>query len=83
MKYRKNVYQSLLMITQFGINMIVPIFLCTMLGIFLGKKWDAPIVILPFFIIGALAGGKNIYRMSKKIFEQESDRDTRDVKKIK
>ena len=83
MKYKKNVYQSMVMITQFGINMIVPIFLCTMLGIFLGKKWDAPIVIIPLFILGALAGGRNIYRMSKKIFEQESDRDTKHVKKTK
>ena len=39
MKYKKSVYQSLVLITQFGINMIVPIFfLCTGLGIFIDKK---------------------------------------------
>ena len=37
-KYKKSVYQSLVLITQFGINMIVPIFLCTGLGIFIDKK---------------------------------------------
>ncbi len=81
MKYRKNVYQSIAMITQFGINMIVPILLCTLLGVYIGRKFDMMIIVIPLFIIGALAGFRNIYIMAKKIYEQESDRDTKHVKK--
>ena len=69
------------MITQFGINMIVPIFMCTLLGVYIGKKFDMMIIVIPLFIIGALAGFRNVYIMAKKIFEQESDRDTKHVKK--
>ena len=83
MKYRKNVYQSFTMVMQFGINLIVPILMCTMLGVYIGRKYDMMIITVPLFIIGALAGFRNIYRMARKIFEQESDRDTKDVKKIK
>lgn len=81
MKYKKNVYQSIAMITQFGINMIVPIFMCTLIGVYIGKKFDMMIIVIPLFIIGALAGFRNVYIMAKKIFEQESDRDTKHVKK--
>ena len=81
MKYKKNVYQSIAMITQFGINMIVPIFMCTLLGVYIGKIFDRMIIVIPLFIIGALAGFRNVYIMAKKIFEQESDRDTKHVKK--
>ncbi len=81
MKYKKNVYQSIAMITQFGINMIVPILMCTLLGVYIGKKFDMMIIVIPLFIIGALAGFRNVYIMAKKIFEQESDRDTKHVKK--
>ena len=81
MKYKKIVYQSIAMITQFGINMIVPIFMCTLLGVYIGKKFDMMIIVIPLFIIGALAGFRNVYIMAKKIFEQESDRDTKHVKK--
>ena len=81
MKYKKNVYQSIAMITQFGINMIVPILMCTLLGVYIGKKFDMMIIVIPHFIIGALAGFRNVYIMAKKIFEQESDRDTKHVKK--
>lgn len=81
MKYRKNVYQSIAMITQFGINMIVPILLCTLLGVYVGRKFDMMLIVIPLFIMGALAGFRNVYIMAKKIFEQESDRDTKHVKK--
>lgn len=81
MKYKKNVYQSIAMITQFGISMIVPILMCTMLGVYIGRKFDMMIIVIPLFIMGALAGFRNIYKMAKKIFEQESDRDTKHVKK--
>ena len=81
MKYKKNVYQSIAMITQFGINMIVPILMCSLLGVYIGKKFDMMIIVIPLFIIGALGGFRNVYIMAKKIFEQESDRDTKHVKK--
>ena len=81
MKYRKNVYQSFTMVMQFGINMIVPILMCTLFGVYIGRKFDMMIIVVPLFIVGALAGFRNVYRMAKHIFEQESDRDTRDVKK--
>ena len=35
--YDKGVYRSLAQVLQFGINMLVPIFLCTFLGIFLDR----------------------------------------------
>ena len=81
MKYRKNVYQSFTMVMQFGLNMIVPILMCTMLGVYIGERYDILFIVAPLFFIGALAGFSNIYKMAKKIFEQESDRDTKDVKK--
>ena len=81
MKYKKNVWQALAMVTQFGINMIVPILMCTMFGVSIGKKFDMLFIVAPLFVVGALAGFRNIYVMAKKIFEQESDRDTKNVKK--
>lgn len=83
MKYNRNVYESFIMIMQFGINMIVPILLCTFIGVYLGDKFDIKIIVVPLFLMGALAGFRNIYKMAKRVFKQESDRDTKDVKKIK
>ena len=64
MKNQKKVFQSLTLILQFGLNMIVPIVLC----IWLGRKYDILWITIPFFVIGALAGFTNIYKMAKKIY---------------
>ena len=68
MKNQKKVFQSLTLILQFGLNMIVPIVLCMMFGILLGRKYDILWITIPLFVIGALAGFTNIYKMAKKIY---------------
>ena len=84
MKNQKKVFRSLTLILQFGLNMIVPIVLCTMLGAWIGKKYDIPVITVPLFIMGALAGFTNIYKMAKKIYGLgKTDRKGQDVKKIK
>ncbi len=70
MKYKKEVYRSLALVTQFGINMLVPIFLCTFLGIFLDGLFHTSFLVIVFFFLGALAGFRNIYIFAKQIYEQ-------------
>ena len=66
--YDRTVYQSLTMILQFGINMVVPIAMMTALGIWLDRKFEKGYFTIIFFVIGAVAGGQNIYRMAKSIY---------------
>lgn len=75
MKYRKNVYQSLVMITQFGVNMLVPIFFCSFLGMYLDKWLGTGFFMVIFFFMGALGGFRNIYVLSKRIYEKKEKRD--------
>lgn len=58
------------MITQFGINMLVPIFLCTFAGIYLDRRLDTSYLAVALFFVGALAGFTNVFRFAKKIYEQ-------------
>ena len=62
---------ALIMVFQFGINMLVPIFICTFLGVWLGKKFDISWIVIPLFFVGAIAGGNNIYKMSKKFIDSQ------------
>lgn len=77
MRYKRNVYESFVLIMQFGLNMIVPILLCTALGVYIGDKTGHPFWVVPLFFIGAVAGFQNIWRMAKRIYTQESRRDRR------
>lgn len=67
-KDNKSVYRSLAMITQFGINMLVPICIMSLLGIWLDRRFDTSFWMILLFFVGAVAGGQNIYRMAKQIY---------------
>lgn len=69
LKYHKTVYQALMMITQFGVNMLVPIFLCSFAGMFLDRKLGTNVWMVALFFVGALAGFTNVFRFARKIYE--------------
>jgi len=60
------------MISQFGINMLVPVIVCSFLGIFLDKKLGTSYLVILLFFIGAAAGARNCYVFAKRIFDKPS-----------
>ena len=42
MKNKRNVFQAFTMVIQFGLNMLVPILMCTLLGVWIGENYDNP-----------------------------------------
>ena len=63
------VWDALVMALQFGINMLVPILGCTLLGVWLGNMFNINWLAIPLFFVGAIAGGQNVYRMAKKFMK--------------
>lgn len=73
MKFNRKVYQALTMIGQFGINMLVPVFICSFLGMFLDRRLGTNFLVIILFFVGAVAGGYNVYRFARGIFGSESE----------
>lgn len=78
MKQRKGddriVFQSLAMVTQFGLNMIVPICMMSALGVWLDGKLGTSWLTILFFVLGAVAGAQNVYRMAKRMYSAEDSK---------
>lgn len=82
MKNNREVFRSFSMIMQFGINMLVPIFACTLFGAWLGEKVNISWLAVPFFALGALAGMRNVFLFARRIYDpKKKDEDKSDVKK--
>ena len=79
-KNNRDVIDALVMVFQFGINMLVPIFICTMLGVWIGNKTGVTWIAVPLFFVGALAGFNNVYRMAKRLIDS-ADKGKKNVKK--
>lgn len=65
-KSKKEVREMLVMILQIGINMLVPIFMCTFAGIYIGRHINHYYPSIIGFVIGCVAGFNGIYRQVKK-----------------
>lgn len=74
MKYKKSVYRTFALITQLGISMLTPVFLCIFLGSFLQEKYGIP-VFVPLLILGIMAGGRNVYILAKHANEDPEDQE--------
>lgn len=77
----KGVMKSLVLISQLGITMIVPIALCMFIGYLIAEQFSAPIITVLFFIIGALAGFRNAYILCRDAYADSSRKDAGDDKK--
>lgn len=62
------------MIGQFGINMLVPVFICTFLGMLIDRKLETNFFVFVLFAVGALSGGYNIYRFARQIYQKNSEK---------
>ena len=62
MSHKKSVARSLLMITQLGLSIMVPVFVCIFIGYCI-DKYAGTHVALFFLILGFLAGGMNGYKL--------------------
>ncbi len=71
MKSGKHPYRNLVLITQLGIQIMVPIFMCLFLGIFLDSHFSAGFFTIVFLILGVLAGGRNAYILAMSSIEGE------------
>lgn len=74
-KDNRSVIQTLTLIFQFGISMLVPIFLYSILGVWLGNRTGINWLMIPFFFMGALAGFTNIYKTVRKLYRQEEKKE--------
>ncbi|MBR3525806.1 MAG: AtpZ/AtpI family protein [Lachnospiraceae bacterium] len=78
-KERRNAMQLLTMVTQFGITMLVPIFLCFFLGRVLDKRFGTAIWTIILFFVGAVAGFRNIYVLSRRYFQNNDKECSEDI----
>lgn len=66
--YNRTVFQSLALITQFTITMLVPIVLMFAAGCWLDGRLGTSFFTVVFFFIGALAGFGNVFKLARQVY---------------
>ncbi len=71
---KREVNKALAMFLQVSISMIVPIIMCTLAGLFIGKATDNKLVIIGGILIGIVAGFNGVYRQLKRYIKDEDNK---------
>ncbi len=64
MRHKKSVMRSFMMVTQLGISVMVPVFVCILAGYYIDRYAGTKLTLL-FLFLGFLAGGLNAYKLAK------------------
>ncbi len=67
----RKVFKSFVMVTQIGISMMVPIFLCAALGVWLNRITGADACFLVAIFIGIGAAFRNMYVLTKSFYSKD------------
>lgn len=76
MKSNREIFRLLTYISQFAINMLVPIFLCSFIGLYIDRYFNTDCWFIILFFVGAIAGGRNIYVLATKSYKKKKDSDS-------
>lgn len=72
-KSRRDALRALALITQLGLNMLVPIVLCFFLGRWLDDVFHTGFLLPVFIILGILAAYRNMYESTKTLLKGERE----------
>lgn len=75
MKNKSGVAKGILMISQIGISMLVPIFLCVFVGRKLDDYFGTSYITIIGIILGIMAAFRNIYHMTKSFYSKDKERE--------
>lgn len=67
----RKVIKSIIMITQISVSMMVPIFLCAALGVWLNRLFNTQVCFLVLVFIGIGASLRNLYILTKPLYSAD------------
>lgn len=79
MRYKKSVFRSLALVTQLGISVMTPIFLCIFAGYYIDMHFGTRLMI-PMLILGTLSGGRCAYVLVKNALKADEQEDEQERK---
>ena len=81
MSHRKEVVRSFMLVSHLGMTVMVPIFMCVIIGIFIDNRFGTSTLVWLLFL-GIAAGMRNAYILIKSVLE-ENDKEREKAEKLK
>ena len=76
---RNKIVQSFMMISQISISMLVPMFLCLIVGVWLNNRFSTVYFVPVFLFIGIGAAFRNVYYLTKSFYAKDKKREDEEL----
>lgn len=78
LKNNRIIWKSLMMITQIGLSMLTPIFMCVWIGVKLDQWFSTQYWFIILLFFGVLAAFRSVYLLTKKFYSKDLDREIKE-----
>ena len=82
MKRDKGISKGIVMLSQIGVTMLTPIFLCVFIGYQLDKRFSTSYWFIIFLVLGFLTAFRNVFYMTKQFYAKDKEREDRELEYI-
>lgn len=79
-KENRKIFYGLTLVTQIGISMMVPIFICVAIAGIVQDRTQSDIAVPIGILIGIMAAFRNVYILTKKFYTKDMERENRELK---
>jgi len=73
------IVRGFMMVSQIGISMMVPIFLCLFLGIKLNEWTESALFVPIFLLLGIAASFRNVYYLTKNFYAKDKKKEDEEL----
>jgi len=78
----RKVIKSMVMVTQIGISMLVPVFLCAAIGVWVSRLAGTQVWFLVFIFLGVCSSLRNLYIITKSFYSSDMKKEHEKLKYI-
>ena len=75
LKEKSKIFKTFTMLSQIGISMMVPVFLCVWFGSFLDEKFGTAFLFPVFLVLGFLSAIRNVYILTRTFYAKDKARE--------
>lgn len=75
----RDVRKSLMMVSQISISLLVPVFLCLSLGVYLNELCSTIYFVPVCLIFGIAAAVRNVYYLTKSLYAKEKKKEDEEL----
>lgn len=76
---KSKIARSFLMISQIGVTVLVPVFLCLFFGIKLNEWFDTVYFVPVFLFLGMGAAARNVYQLTKALYAGDKKKEDEEL----